>query len=130
MKTLVIPAVLGLIMTLAPVAASAGENPVNQTTPALSQQVNDTQLDQFKGRLGDPVDFSSQASRFVPSTVLPQTLQIVGDTVNFSENVMGTLKGYNTHPSNLATGPTGSLGPGSNVGPSWLRGPDITVRAR
>ncbi len=127
MKNLLIPAVLVLSMTLAPVAAGAGANPGGQPAPALSQQVNDTQLDQFKGKMGDPVDFSSQASRLVPSTVVPQTQQVTGDTINFSEHVMDTMQGYNTHPSNLSTGP---LGPGGNVGPSWLRGPDITVHTR
>jgi hypothetical protein len=126
MKNLVIPAVLVLTLSLAPVALAAGENPGSQLGPALSQQVNETQLDQCKGKMGDPADYS-QVSKTVPNT-----LQATGDTINFSENVMGTLKGYNTHPpSDPAIGPSGGpIGPSGNIGPTWARGTDITVHNR
>ena len=128
MRTMVIPAVLELTlskMTVADVAV-AWEIPGRQPVPELSQPVNDTQLDQFKGRLGDPTDLS-QVSRTVPTTQ-----QVVGDTVNFSENVMGTLKGYNTHPpSDPSIGPSESHpGPIGNTGPTWARGKDITIHNR
>ena len=126
MRTLVIPAVLVLTLSIMPVAAVAGEIPDRQLVPELSQPVKDTQLDQFKGRLGDPTDLS-QVSRTVPTTQ-----QVVGDTVNFSENVMGTLKGYNTHPpSDPSIGPSESHpGPIGNTGPPWARGKDITIHNR
>ncbi len=127
MRTLIIPAALVLALSLMPMAAAAGENPGSQPNPALAQQVNDTQLGQCRGRMGNPVDLS-QASKTVPTT-----LQATGDTINFSENVMGTLKGYNTHPPDPAMGPVGpegSCGPSGNIGPSWARGTDITVHNR
>ncbi len=126
MRTLVIPAVLVLALSMVPVAAMAGENPGSQPVPGVSQKINDTQLDRCRGGVGDPADLS-QASRNVSTTQ-----KVVGDTVNFSENVMGTLKGYNTNPpSDPSIGPSGNqIGPNSNIGPSWARGPDLTVRNR
>jgi hypothetical protein len=123
MKTLAISGVLALALTLTPVAAGAGDNPVQQPVPGVSQQVNDTQLSHFKGKVGDPADLSQASS------TIPTTLQVVGDTINFAEDVMATMKGYNTHPpNNPAIGPAGHTGPGGNIGPSWLQGKDITIR--
>jgi hypothetical protein len=120
-----ISGVLVLALALTPVAAGAGDNPGQQPVPGVSQQVNDMQLSNFKGRVGDPADLS-QASRTVSTT-----LQVVGDTVDFAGNVMDTMKGYNTHPpNNPAIGPSGHTGPAGNIGPSWLQGKDITVRMR
>ncbi len=127
MKNLVIPAVLALTLSLAPVALAAGENPGSQLGPALSQQVNETQLDQCKGKMGDPADYS-QVSRTVPTAQ-----QATGNTINFSENVMATMQGYNTNPPDPSmgpVGPTGPTGPSGNIGPSWAKGPDITVHNR
>ncbi len=126
MRTLVIPAVLVLALSMMPAAAVAGEKPGSGPMPGVSQKINDTQLDQCRGGLGDPADLS-QASKTVPTTQ-----KVVGDTVNFSENVMGTMKGYNTNPpSDPSIGPSGSqMGPNSNIGPSWARGPDITLHNR
>ena len=56
MKNLAISAVL--VLCLMPTAAAAGENPGSQPNPALSQQVNDTQLGQCRGRMGNPTDIS------------------------------------------------------------------------
>ena len=125
MRTLVIPAVLVLTLSMVPVAAVAGDNPGRQPVPELSQQVNDTQLSQYKGKLGEPTDFS-QVSRTVPTTQ-----QVIGDAVNFSENIMGTMQGYNTHPpSDPSIAATGHNGPSQGIGPTWMRGKDITVYMR
>ena len=125
MRTLIIPVVL--VLSLMPMAATAAENPGSRPNPALSQQVNDTQLGQCRGRMGNPADLSP-ASKTVPTT-----LQATGDTINFSENVMATMKGYNTHPPDPSmgpVGPTGPSGPNDNIGPTWARGRDITVHNR
>ena len=64
---------------------------------------------------------------------VPTTLRATGDTINFSENVMGTLKGYNTNPPDPSMGPigpTGPCGPSGDIGPTWMRGTDITVHNR
>jgi|WetSurMetagenome_2_1015567.scaffolds.fasta_scaffold200325_1 hypothetical protein len=126
MKTLVTPAILVLTLSLAPVVAVAGDNPVNQPVPGLSQEVSDTQLDQFKGKVSDPADLS-QTSRTVPTTQ-----KVAEDTINFSENVIATMKGYNTHPPNSpAIGPSGPIGPSGGIGPTWARGGnDITMHNR
>jgi hypothetical protein len=126
MRKLVIPAVLVLTLSLAPIAAVAGENPGNQPMPVLTQQVNDTQLDQITGRVGNPADFS-QASKTTATTQ-----KVTDDTVNFSQHVMETMKGYNTNPpNNPSIGPSGpQIGPNSNVGPTWARGQDITMHNR
>ena len=125
MKTLAISAVL--VLSLMTTAAAAGEHPGSQPNPALSQQVNDTQLGQCRGRMGNPADLS-QAEKTVSTT-----LQSTGDTINFSENVMATMKGYNSNPPDPSMGPVGPAGPSGpsgNIGPTWLRGPDITVHNR
>ena len=75
MKTLAISAVL--VFSLMPTAAAGRENPGSQPNPALSQQVNDTQLGRCRGRMGNPEDLS-QAGKTVPTT-----LQATGDTINF-----------------------------------------------
>jgi len=125
MRTLVIPVVLVLIMGIWAVAATAGENSGSGPSPTVSQQVNDTQLDGCKGRLGNPADLS-QVSRTVPNTE-----QVVGDTVNFSKDVIATMKGYNTHPpDDPSIGTQGSPGPSQNIGPTWARGQDITMHNR
>src|SRR3974390_940796 len=106
MRTLVIPAVLVLTLSMVPVAAVAGDNPGRQPVPELSQQVNDTQLSQYKGKLGDPTDFS-QVSRTVPTTQ-----QVIGDAVNFSENIMGTCRATTPiHPAILPSVPPATTVP-------------------
>jgi hypothetical protein len=127
MRNLVIPAVLVLTMTLAPMAALAGENPGGQPMPALSQQVSDTELGQLNGKVRNPADFA-QVSRNTSTT-----LKVAGDTVNFSQHVIDTMNGYNTNPpTNPSCGPSGSqIGPNSNVGPTWAQGGrDITMHNR
>jgi len=128
MRTLVIPAVLVLTLSMAPVAAVAGENPGVQSVPESFQQMNDTQLRHFSGKLGATVD-SSLGPKNAPQAVG----QAITDTINFSENVIATMKGYNTHPPDnpsIGAGAGGNVGPNSNIGPSWARGQDITVHMR
>lgn len=126
MRNLLIPTVLVLTLSIAPVAAVTGENPDRQPLPWLSQQINDRQLNQCKGRVGNPADYS-QVERTIPTTQ-----KVVDDTVNFSKDVITTMKGYNTHsPSDPSIGPSGGqIGPSQNVGPTWGRGQDLTIRNR
>ncbi len=126
MRTLVIPAIWVLTLSLAPMAAVAWDNPGNQPTPGLSQQVSDTQLGQINGKVGSPADLSQTA------TTTSTAQKVTGDTVNFSPRVMDTMKGYNTNPpNNPSIGPSGSqIGPNGNVGPTWARGQDITMHPK
>jgi hypothetical protein len=126
MRNLLIPTVLVLTLSIAPVAAVTGENPDRQPAPELYQQVNNAQLDQCKGKVGDPADLS-QVSRIIPSAQ-----QVVGDTVNFSKDTIATMKGYNTHPpSDPSIGPSGRhIGPSGHVGPAWASGKDLTIHNR
>jgi|WetSurMetagenome_2_1015567.scaffolds.fasta_scaffold119650_2 hypothetical protein len=124
MRTLVITAILMLTLSMAPVGALAGENPGGQPVPGVSQQVNDTQLDRCKGKVGDPADYS-QVSRTVPTTQ-----RVVDDTVYFSKNVMKTIDGTYGHRE-PGTGPQGKVGPNyNNIGAPWTRGKDITEHIR
>ena len=46
---------------------------------------------------------------------------------------MATMKGYNTNPPDPSmgpVGPTGPSGPNGNIGPTWMRGTDITLHNR
>jgi hypothetical protein len=123
MRTLVIIAVL-LLTCMLSVAAVAGEHAAVQPAPVLSQPVNDAQLGQFRGGMTNPADYA-RVNRNVSTTQ-----QVSGDTVNFSQDVMATMKGYNTHPpSDPSIGPKGA-GPAGGVGPTWLKGPDITQHNR
>jgi hypothetical protein len=126
MRTLGALSMLLLALGLWSYPAVAGENPDGKPLPGVSQQINDTQLDQCRGGAGDPADYA-QVSRTVPTTQ-----KVVDDTVNFSQDVVSTMKGYNTNPpSNPAIGPSGSqIGPNQNVGPTWGRGQDLTIRNR
>jgi len=41
------------------------------------------------------------------------------------------MQGYNTHPpSDPSIGATGHNGPSQGIGPTWMRGKDITVYMR
>ena len=125
MKTLVISAVLLLTLSLLQVGAVAGEPPGSQALPGGAQPVNENQLDQLKGGVGNQADYS-QVSRAVPAT-----RGVVEDNVYFSTNVMKTIDGTYPH-SDPSPGPQGQVGPvGNCVGPTWARGGrDITDRVR